>query len=413
VAISTPSSTATPILDRLEPLPPLRGTRQLQITKGAIIGGVAAGVFLSFANLRAFLAPLDRALRAIVSRVEDIGVVQFAIVATLALFVAIALHEAGHAIAGWLVGFKVHSIRIWRLQLEIPFKLSIYRGPSGGAGGWAICTPGSTDGLATRAGLMLFAGPAVNLVSGPMVYWLAGAEGLFAFVFMLWSLVLGFSNLLPLRTGPLFSDGYRILMLLFDRRRGERWLALLTLSKDVLDGVSPDRFSEEFLAVATAVKDESSDTVSAHALAYSAAFRRRRYEEAAEYLEACLRYSSRTSAAFQQALMADAAVFQGRCRGNVDLAQAWLDNMPSKIAIAWHRLWAEAGVLQARGDSAGVLAKLDAIERVIRDQSSPHQKFALGSLERWRSDLAGSAESQAPTWTTRRTIMEALPPRRS
>jgi hypothetical protein len=404
---------STPILDRLEPLPPLRGTQRLRITKAVIIGGVLAGVFLSFANLRVFLAPVDRALRAIVSRVEDIGVIQFAIMATLALFVAIAIHEAGHAIAGWLVGFKVHSIRIWRFQLERPLKFSFYRGPSGGAGGWAICTPGSTDALATRAGLMLFAGPAANLASGPLVYVLAGAEALFPFVFILWSVLLGFTNLLPLRTGPLFSDGYRILMLLFDRRRGERWLALLTLSKDVLDGVSPERFSDEFLAVATAVKDDSSDTVSAHALAYSAAFRRRRYEEAAEYLEACLRYSSRTSAAFQQALMADAAVFQGRCRGNVDLAQAWLDNMPSKIAVAWHRLWAEAGVLQARGDPAGVLAKLDAIEEIIRDQQSPHQKFALGSIERWRSDLAVSAESQAPTLATRGTMMEALPPRRS
>jgi hypothetical protein len=378
----------TPILDRLERLPPLRGTRQLQITKGAIAGGVAAGVFLSFANLGALVAPVDRALRAFVSRLGEVGVIHFGIMATLALFAAIAIHEAGHATAGWLVAFKIHSIRIWRLQLEMPFKLSIYRGPSGGAGGWAICTPETTDRLATRAGLMLFAGPAVNLISGPLVYWLAGGDGLFALVFLVWSLLLGFTNLLPLRTGPLFSDGYRILMLLFDRRRGERWLALLTLSKDVLDGVSPERFSDEFLAVATAVKDDSSDTVSAHALAYSAAFRRQRYDEAAEYLEACLRYSSRTSAPFQQALMADAAVFQGRGRGNAELAQAWLDEMPSKIAVAWHRLWAEAGVLHARGDRTAVLGKLDAIERMIRDQRSPHQKFALGSVDRWRSDLS-------------------------
>jgi len=360
----------------------------MQITKGTLITGVLTGLVISFADLRAWFASVARIVGAAVPRVHDVGVVQFAVVTTLALFLAVAIHEAGHAIAGWLVGFKIHSIRIWRLQLEQPFKISFYRGPSGGAGGWVICTPGDTDGLATRAGLMLFAGPAVNLVSGPIVYRLAGPDALFALLFMQWSLLLGVTNLLPLRTGPLFSDGYRILMLLFDRRRGERWLALLTLSKDVLDDVPPERFSDEFLAVATAVKDDSSDTVSAHALAYAAAFRRRRYEEAAEYLEACLRYSSRTSAPFQQALMADAAVFQGRCRGNVALAQAWLDNMPPKIGVAWHRLWAEAGVLHARGDSAAVVAKLDAIERLIREQPSPHQKFALGSVERWRSDLA-------------------------
>jgi hypothetical protein len=35
-----------------------------------------------------------------------------------------------------------------------------------------------------------------------------------------------------------------------------------------------------------------------------------------------------------------------------------------------------------------VLAQLDAIERMIRDQHTPQQTFALGSVERWRSDLA-------------------------
>lgn len=349
-----------------------------------------AGFLLSSASLRAFFAPIDQALRAIVFEVQDVGVIRFAGVAALALFAAIAIHEAGHAIAGWLVGFTVHSIRIWRLQLELPRTFSFYRGPGGGAGGWAICTPSTTDALATRAALMLVAGPAANLVSGAIVYLLPQSGALAPLVFVAWSFLLGFTNLLPLRTGPFFSDGYRILMLLFDSARGKRWLALLTLSKEVVDGVPPECFSDEFLAAATAVKDDSSDTVSAHALAYAAAFRHRRYDEAAQCLEACLRYSSRTSAALRQALMADAAVFQGRCRGNPALAQAWLDDMPPKAAVAWHRLWAEAGVLQARGDREGVLAKLDAIERMIRDLPSPYQKFSLASVARWRSDLAVS-----------------------
>ena len=344
---------------------------------------------MSFPGIRAYLGAWGHLVKQAIGGLATVGAAPFAILMTVALLVAIAIHEAAHALAGWLVGFSMHSIRIWRFQVEFPFRLSFCRGPSGGAGGWVICTPGTSESLATRAGLMLFAGPAANLVSGMLVYLFARSDALFPLLFVAWSFLLGITNLLPIRTGPLFSDGYRILMLLFDRPRGERWLALLTLSKDVIDGVSPERFSDEFLAVATAVKDDSSDTVIAHSLAYAAAFRRRRYEEAGQYLEACLRHSSRTSAAFQQALRADAAVFQGRCRKNVTLAQAWFDDIPTKVAVPWHRLWAEAGVLQARGDRAGVLAKLDEIERMIRAQSSPHQKFALGSVERWRSDLSG------------------------
>jgi hypothetical protein len=51
-------------------------------------------------------------------------------------------------------------------------------------------------------------------------------------------------------------------------------------------------------------------------------------------------------------------------------------------------LWAEAGVLHARGDRDGTLAKLDEIEREIRRQPSPFQKFSLGGVECWRDDLA-------------------------
>ncbi len=384
-------------------MPPLKGARLLHVGAGPIVTGVLIGVFLSFADTRSYFDVVgdyfDMAARAIV----DVGPVRFWILLAVAMFVTIAIHEAGHAVGGALVGFKVHSIRIWRLQLEFThhharsaaadtsagrrLKLSFFRGPMGGAGGWAICTPVTTDRLAARAGLMLFAGPAANLLSGLLIYVLPGRVGLFLSILMIWSFVLGAINLLPLRTGPFFSDGHRILMLLFDRRRGERWLALLELSRELLDDVPPEKFSDEFITVATAVKDDSSDTVSAHVMAYAAAFRRCRYDEAALALEACLRYSSRTSKPYQHALMADAAAFQGRGRKNEALARAWLNDIPEKTAIPWHRDWAEAGVLHAQGDRDALAAKLDAIERAMRNFHGPQQKFLLAAVAFWRSDL--------------------------
>ena len=378
----------TPILDRLEPLPPLRGARRLQISTWAPIAlGVAIGVVLPFVDIQPRLAPVHAIFRAAVHVIEDAGILQFVLVGLATLFLAVAVHEAGHAIAGALAGFKVHSIRIWRLQFELPFTFSVYRGPNNGAGGWVVCAPRTTDHLAARAGVMLAAGPAANLVSGLMIYLFARSTALMSIAFVAWSLVLGVVNLLPLRTGPLFSDGYRLLMLLFDRERGERWLALLTLSRDLLAGVPPESFSDEFIGIATAVKDDSSDTVSAHIIAYSKAFRRRRCDEAAVALETCLRCSTRTSKPFQHALMSDAAVFQGRCRKNAALAEAWLNDLPGKLAIPWHRLWAEAGVLHARGDRDAVAAKLDAIELAIRNHSGPYQKFSLSAVECWRGEL--------------------------
>jgi hypothetical protein len=234
---------------------------------------------------------------------------------------------------------------------------------------------------------MFFAGPAANLLSALIVYALPRSAGVLRPVFLVWSLTIGAVNLLPLRTGPMFSDGYRILMLLFDRARGERLLALLRLSKELMDGVGSESLSPEFIRIATAITDESSDTVSAHMLAYSAAFRQHRCEEAADHLEISLRYSSRTSKPYQAALMADAAVFSGRCRKDAAAAEAWLNAIPAKIAIPWHRQWAEAGVLHARGERAALMAKLDAIERAIREHPGPHQKIAVNAVEFWRKEI--------------------------
>jgi hypothetical protein len=373
-------------------MPPLRGPRRLGTNTAAILGGLLAGVLLGFAGIREWLGALGEPIVHAFDRVEDEGIVHVAIAAVVTLFLAIAVHEAGHAIAGALLGFRVHSIRIWRLQLEFPFRLSIYRGPSGGAGGWAICTPGTAESLGLRAGLMLAAGPGVNLLSGSIGLLLSPAR-VWPTAFVSWSIVLGVVNLLPIRTGPLFSDGYRILMLLFDRARGQRWLALMTLSKDLLDGVAPESFPQEFLRIATAVEDDSGDTVSAHGLAYSSAFRRGLFDDAARHLETCLRRSSRTSKALQQALMADAAAFAGRSRRDAALAQAWVDDLPAKTVVPWHRLWAEAGVLHARGDREGTLARLDAIESAIRSQATPLQKFSLGGVDRWRAELTDAAEA--------------------
>ena len=378
----TRSSTRTPILDRIEPLPPpVRQSSSKRFLVGAVIGAAVGAVLM--------LTSWARSLRWIGDALRNASMYDVALAGVVAILLVIAMHEAGHAIAGWLAGFTIHSIRVNRFELHWPFKISFYRGSRSGAGGWVVCTPGKTDHLAIRSAVMVAGGPMTNLLSVLVVLALPVAKGPWSVMFVFVSAVIGGSNLFPFRSAGVVSDGYRLWTLVRDRAGAERWLASLKLVNDMVEGVPAEKLSPDFLKMATAVKDDSVDTVSAHAIAYASAFHRRDVAEAARLLEVCLQYSCYCSPLLREALMADATIFHGRRRGDADLAAAWLSSMPEKTQLPWLHDLAAAAVLEARRDAHGARTKLDAAEALVRARGNPaQQSITLRSIARWRNDLA-------------------------
>lgn len=305
-----------------------------------------------------------------------------------ASFVAIAIHEIGHALVGVAVGFRFNSLRIGRVQCDRPFRISLYRGRGTGSGGWASLLPVRQDGLVWRAIVMLLAGPVSNLVSILLLSLLPYSKGMFSAAFMYISLLLGVMNLFPFRSRAVISDGGRILMLLQNRQRGERWLALLKLVEELRQGVPHENLSPEFLAKAVAIQDRSPDTFTAHALAYMVAFWQHKDDEAAQALETCLRHSGLAAPSQRHGIITDAAVFQARRRRRIDLAEKWLADLPLKTEYPWLRPRCEAAILEARGDLSGALKKLDEIEKLVL--AVPNQwvrEITLRGLCRWKSEL--------------------------
>ena len=280
------------------------------------------------------------------------GMVLFLFFLLAATFAVIAIHELAHALAGVAVGFRFNSLRVGRLQFDRPFRITFYRGRGTGAGGWASLFPVKQDKLILRAIAMLLAGPASNLISVCVLVLLPYSKGMFSALFIYISLLIGLMNLLPFRSRAVISDGGRILMLLQNRARGERWLAMLKLLEEMRTGVPAEKMTPEFIAKATAIEDKSPDTVVAFALAYAAAFWQRKDDEAAQALETCLRHCSRAAPSQRQGLMSDAAVFQARRRKRIDLAEQWLADIPQKTEYPWLRPRGEAAILEAKGDIA-------------------------------------------------------------
>lgn len=312
----------------------------------------------------------------------------FCVLIQVATFAAVSLHESAHALAGVAAGFRFNSLRIGRLQFNRPFRISLYRGRGTGSGGWASLFPVRHDRLIFRAIVMLLGGPFANLISAGVLLALPYSKGMFSALFIYISFLLGMMNLVPLRSRAVISDGGRILMLLQNRARGERWLAMLKLMEEMRTGVPAEKMTADFIAKAVAIEDESPDTVVSFALAFAAAFWGHKNDEAARLLETCLRHAKMASPSQRSGLMSDAVVFLSRRRKRVDLARQWQEDVPKTSEFPWLPLRGEAAILEATGDTAGALQKLDEIERLILDvPNQALREISLRNLKRWRAEL--------------------------
>jgi hypothetical protein len=321
------------------------------------------------------------------SRILSVG-----LLGVLISFSITAIHELGHLIVGVCLGFRYSSMFLGPLQLNAPFRISLNPDLRSWWHGGVTLVPGDPDKFRARAIAMVLAGPAANLLTGCAVLLLPFPKGFFSWLFIVASIGAGVAELfLPLRGATFVFDGRRIWMLLRDRARGERWLALMKLIADVRAGVLPESMSAALLAKAIAVRDRSADTVAAHAFAYSAAFHQHKDSEAAERLETCLAHSGHAAPVVREALMSDAAVFQARRRKRADLADQWLAAMPAKTQHRWFRSRAESAILEAKGDIAGALDKLTEVEAAILTFPEGAQRETLRRLlARWKAELRTS-----------------------
>jgi hypothetical protein len=390
------SASPTPLLDRLAPLPapeaPGAGARVL-------VAGLIALVLAVLASWRvldpSFARPLaawgrEHLLQKLEADGSGTGLVLATGSALAAVLAVIFVHEAGHVAGGLCAGFRFHSMALGPLKLDRSLRLSRHRGPLAWSGGWVGMAPARRDRLRLRAMVLVMAGPAANLICGCAVLLAPFTKGLAAEVFVLSSIAAGLIELLPIRSGAVTFDGWKVLRLVSDREWTGRWLASLALAADLQRGVRPEDLPAGDLAKAVALRDASADTVSAHALAYSAAFHQHADAEAARLLEICLQHAGHAAPALRQGLMSEAAVFQARRRKRLDLAEAWLSALPAATELPWQRTRAEAAVLEARGDLQGASSKLDEYEGMLRSVplASEAQRAALLSIvRRWKSEL--------------------------
>lgn len=253
-----------------------------------------------------------------------------------ALVLTITVHEVGHLVAGWMVGFRFAHIGIW------PFSLNLEQGEFKPRVRREMLALGST-GMSTKSmrrlhrRLLIFivGGPAANLLFVLVAVLLVkhvftglGETELETLVAQLtfFSLLVAITSLIP--TGSLIpSDGTRIVMLLRSPDRSRRWISIYALGNLYCSGVRPRDWKRTWLRSASSVHDNSVDTLTGEWLAYAAANDRMDVMTAAAHLEKCLELAGVLPQSARDALAMEAAFFTAWFRDDTALASLWLTQL--------------------------------------------------------------------------------------
>jgi len=400
------SPTSTPVLDVFRPLPPQ--------TKESL----SAGEYFLASSLAILILVALPSLRAVVEIAPGYWAALIPVIAALS---AGFTHEMGHLLAGWFLGFRLKQIKIGTLHLDRNARCA---GPYCGDAitlGSAVLEPRMSDQddatLRRRLLFLMLGGPLASIsLAGALeaAQYFIQPDFIVAFslhVGALFSALLAIAACLPdANRRGIFSDGARILMLLRNDAKAERWLSNIRCQIALNQGRHPRDWDQACVARAAAVSDDSRDAYVARWLAYLWAAERQDITCATKYLEGALEVLSYATPKMRDYLFLEAAVFQAWFRDNPSKALFWVYRIRNhkltrlqKQRLDIALLWAEGRLFDAWEKlGTGYMAELRGLP------ASPGRTLAEESAAEWKRQMESRMLTRA--WRSMYSISSQLEP---
>jgi hypothetical protein len=208
----------------------------------------------------------------------------------------------------------------------------------------------------------------------------------------------------------MFSDGARLLMLLRNDAKAERWFSNIRCQVALNQGRHPRDWEQLCVARAAAVSDDSRDAYVARWLAYLWAAERQDITCATKYLEGALEVLSYSTPKLRDHLFLEAAVFQAWFRDNPSKALFWVYRIRNHKLTRMQKqrldialLWAEGRLFDAWEKlGTGYLAELRGLP------ASPGRRLAEESAAEWKRQMESRMLTRA--WRSMYSISSQLEP---
>ncbi|MDE0101033.1 MAG: M50 family metallopeptidase [Bryobacterales bacterium] len=296
-----------------------------------------------------------------------------------AAFLALVVHEVGHALGGNLRGMRLGMLIVGPIQIQrevdghLSWRLNKILSLAGGV---VSSFPESTEGL--RRAMLSFAagGPVTSIVVGLLVlaiYRLAGlgdssvphgivhdalAEGVFMLGVL--SVGLGLLTLLPVNQGVFVNDGKRILRLLRPSAAADAYAAVMGLGSYMIAGVRPRDWDPGLVERATSLADGSIEDLNGRYMAYDHSLDRGEVDVAGEHIRYLASHAEDAHASYRPVIHLAVAYFAAAYGDNAASARSRLARAGKSALLALDptaRIRAEGAVLLAEGDANGAFEK--------------------------------------------------------
>jgi hypothetical protein len=376
------SPTSTPILDVLRPLP--RKRDRLSASQYFFLSSTVILTLIS-------LPVLGRAAESISSiGMTPAFLVTLLIIPGMALGVALAAHETGHLLAGWLAGFQLAQRKYGKHARAC----QLYSCPVLRLGGIVALEPRKMDRLPRRLLVLVGGGPLASfslpLFAETFLYWtrIHPFAAFAVHVFSMFSVLLGIAELLPDTGKGSFSDGSRILMLLKNDSGAQRWISIIQLQLALVRGEHPRTWNELSVTRAAEFDDDSRDALAARWLGYLWATERQDITLATKYLEDTLAAPGSVPAWLRDRLFLEAAIFQAWFRDDSAKAHFWAGRVRGNKLTPLQQLRLHIALLWSHGKLFDAWEKLGDYFSLLRGlPASPARDLVEKSALEWKAQM--------------------------
>jgi hypothetical protein len=295
---------------------------------------------------------------------------------TLALFVAIiplyfiviALHEAGHALAGVWVGFdfKFYVVGpfMWE-KVDAKWKFSWNKNVNT-AGGLVLCLPKDDHNLRSRFAWFASGGPLASFLTGLLflvlysviknystTHSLQFVQGVLGLATLL-SFFIFLVTALPFHAGGFSSDGARCIRLLSGGTKADFEVLLLKIISNSSSGALPDTLSEKELqnALALGYEVKSPTAFYLNLYLYYHCWSVNKIEEAEVYLLKYISCADEVPEGIRNGVWLEGVIFYGLVKPDTEKAIAyWNKYKPAALIAKVLALGAEATILKLQNKS--------------------------------------------------------------